>query len=635
MSRRAKSVGKRLLETCNLQSILDGPGGGDLLMLIVPVIVRTCATGARAMRAQSVLCRNIIDLEIMASMTSLNKGFELYQKAQYKLNALDTPRNSRRNGDPVDMTEAQIEERYQQDMALVTAQSDTMREFRQRVGDAFSEDVATGMCKAVRMQDCLNPHATPTTIYTIGCDTVHAYLAMATGRCEVCSHWGTRCLNHRFTFTLVPSGHRSSRLLFCRDKCVEGNCVIINPMSGESLSISARSPVSIVKNTELFKCILRHIGIPPPHSSAAIHKCMIPAQFTTRELLTEQRPMSVYERQNTRYWLFAHPTLPPRFSLCEKLAVPDHKIGMAKADVRRARDIQAQIEEYTRIMRLEKLMGDVNALLEEAGLSWCTGVSSVAEVDSLYPGVAKTVERILQTGPLGLSYQHALDYTFIPMVVKTIAMLVCDLRRHDQSLTGNNCASGRAYTYVTGLCSGEHPNLSLSSMVDKFNSDPLALEFHPDDWRSLVTAMHAFDAIQWNSLKIHTCVTRAVDAAAGAGWTIKIGGSDAHAVALTAHMTPPSLQAEYKDIATACETRLEELGLEADLPAVPSQAHIDAFVKDFERSDATSFLEVAARTMAYHAETRAMALDILTGANARAFINAVAGSELDVVGHRR
>ena len=114
------------------------------------------------------------------------------------------------------------------------------------------------------------------------------------------------------------------------------------------------------------------------------------------------------------------------------------------------------------------------------------------------------------------------------------------------------------------------------------------------------------------------------------GWTINIGGADAHAVTLTAQMTPPDSQAEYKAIASACEARLDELGLEAALPAVPSQAHIDAFVKDFEHSDAVNFLEVAAQTMAYHDETRAIALDILTGANTRAFINAVACSGLDV-----
>ena len=636
-----------------MPSILDGPGGGDLPMLIVPEIVRTCAFGARSLRVQSKQFRDAIDPEIVAFMTSLNEGFAQYQMFHRALVKCGVPRASRVASDPVDMTQAQIEERYQQDVLRVRAQEKGLHSFRERVAAVFTEDVAQGLCKAVTMVAQDDPHATSSTIYTIGFDTVHAYLAMAARRCEVCSHHGKRCLNHH-SFKLVPSGHRSSRILFCRDKCVDDNCVIINTMSCEPLSISSRSPMGIVKNAELFKCILRHVGITPPFSSAAISKRMGADRY---DALTEKTPVfappgedtvpardrRIYERQNTRYWLLAHPTLPPHFSLCEKLCVSAQKIEMATADVRRARDIQNQIDEYTRAMRLEKLMGDVNALLERAGLAR-NGFSNVAEVDSLYPGVAKTVEKMLQAGrERELSDQHALDSTFIPMVVKTIIMLVGDLRRHDQSLTGDNCASGRAYTYVTGLCSGEHPNLSLSSMVDKFNSDPLALKFQLDDWRSLVTAMHAFDALQWNRLKIHPCLPRADGQAGGSsdpfpsadpssrvGWTINIGGADAHAVTLTAQMTPPDSQAEYKAIASACEARLDELGLEAALPAVPSQAHIDAFVKDFEHSDAVNFLEVAAQTMAYHDETRAIALDILTGANTRAFINAVACSGLDV-----
>lgn len=637
----------------SLETLLCDAGGAALPALLAHVLVRVSAKAVASMRLQNKQFRAALDPEIIAFMVEYQSAFARAQRGnRYNVvHGIPEPHRSMAGSDPPDATDEQVRERFERETAAHNVAVYDIAYFRQLSSAVFSLDMTQSLIKSTVLAVNDNPRHTNDTVYELGCASVHTYLAMGNNRCQVCNPTGVRCLNTPMSFTRIPCGYANELLLFCSPRCVEAQSVQIDISSAASLVLPSRTPSGIVKNVALFKCILRHIGIGPPFYCQSMWTRMATHRDGQYLRQSMQAMVGMGGRQSPRYWLLPHSALPKQLSLCEALHVSSEKIEMAKRDISRAVDIQQRMDAQMNALRMEKLLGDVDAMIS---FKCADGVnlSTLKDIDNVYPGVKKTMERILTTcvkPDESIADHHALESSFMSVVLSTISSLVGPLRRQDQSLTGGNCASGHAYCYVTGLCSGDHPGLDLGTIASMV-SNPCAFDTQPvgtelAHWRRLVTAMHAFDAFRWNSVKLAWSPTSGQaggssdpvpdEGGGGLSWTIKIGGVGENAAIISAQMTPPRFSVEYKGILNECALRLDELDLEAELPPMPSQDSIDALTANAGDKDmaneARNFLEVVAQIMSFHHETRAMGLAFITNFNTPAFIEAVARSGLDVV----
>jgi len=646
MAARSRRVGKALMDTCNLEAVLSDPGGGDLGMLVAPAMVRASAKGSASMRLQNMMFKAAVDVEILVFMKEFQAAFEAAQLGQRFRIVNLFPKNERRASDTLGFTDAQVFERFEKEKQAWDAALGDVERFKEMASTVFHADLGSAMIKAVTLMSQEDPHYTPTRVYAVGVATVHFYLAVGNGRCEVCNCTGTKC--RRTGFTLVPSGHTTPRLLYCGQQCVEHRSVNLNMRSGISPFEGERTPKAVANNNTLLKHMLRHVGIPHPFSTPMLMKRMPQARFLTfdsplKEWCHHVLPLAA--RSAARYWLEPHPTLPRDFSIVSHLHIPNRKAVMARKDMERGLKISQEVEAFVEQKRMERLLGDVDNLLEEKGIAG-SGLNTVDDVDNMYPGVKRTIVRVL--GPSakakGDTGDHALDSCTVRTVINIICLMVGPLRRHDQQLTGGICASPQAYTYVTGLCSGESPRSAVVDISTAISAGSALDIMDLQGWRTWVTAMHAFDAIQWDKLFVFqgspsggaSGSSDPVDVENQPGWRLEIGGgggSGMGGAVIKAFFSGSGSQAFYKDMSQSCSQRLDELDMEADFPTVPSQQSIDAFIMGTDRQEGfamANFLEVVARTMAYHVETRAMALDILTANHTATFVSAVVEAGLDV-----
>ena len=657
MASRGRRVGKAPSDPCYLELMLAGPGGGDICMLMATALVRASAKGAASMRRQSKMFRAAIDFEILVFMKEFQVAFDAAQLGYHFPVGKRFPKNARRSSDTLGFTDAHVSKRFEQEKKAWDAALGDVERFKEMASRVFHVDLGAVMIKAITLMSQEDPYYTHTRLYAVGVDTVHFYLAVGNGRCEVCNCVGTKCL--RTGFTLFPSGHATPRLLYCGEQCVDKRSVNINMMAFRPLDVPSRTPKEVANNNVLLKAMLRHVGMPRPFDSDML---------MTR--MRRQRALGVPEfivtaRYDARYWLERHPTLPRDFPIVSYLNIPHSKAEMAKKDMERALKINKELDAFKEQKRLEKLMGHIDALLVEKGIPE-SGLSTVDDVNVDYPGVKNTIVHLLGR-PLPSKRgddEHALDSADILTVVDTVVMMVGPLRRHDQLLTGGRFASPHAYTYITGLCaSGPHGRRS--SYLSEYEQGLLDdapkvrgwLSAHKG-WHPWVTAMHAFDAIQWDKLFVtQTSPSRGsggssdpVDVENEPGrwshqavWRVKVGGGGGGGIGGVLIWSSYSRsheqrdQSYYQEMYQSCTARLDELGIEADLPEVPSQQSIDDFVgcpgsmDDHASGFATAnFLQLVARTMCYYVETRSMALDILTGNDRRSFVAAVAEAGLNV-----
>jgi hypothetical protein len=520
-----------------------------------------------------------------------------------------------------------------------------------------------------------NPDARQPKAYKLGDATVHAYASMAFKRCEVCGPLGKRCPKQwrsGGTFSCAPYAQGVTpdcmRLLCAPPECVAQQCFAWNVIALEPLKVSkdgrrGSTALSFSEyNNKLLESALRHCQVPYPVKCEALctrlsqpDRCLVSKsgvhldptgprvnQGYTGGMSVVARESHISERLGRIFWLHRHPSMPVNYSFEEKLRLSPHTMQLARNDIQRAEKRDRLVKVAILDANRKKLLGDVEALLESKEGLKSQNLCTVEALDAHFPGVQATINRILSTYNEG-ECEHALDVAFTCSLVNVAEMMAVDLRRYDQSFsTGGRVASGRAYSWITGLAIGLTPGVSLAEIANKLNDDPRILRYDHEEWRNYVTAMHVFDALQWDALKVEKRCAASAGMAGGSNdvmgshegnkvfYTIGIGTPEFN-LKVGAEVTYPGTRAEWVAIHASVEETLDKMGLEADLPGVPSQAQIDELQKpECEATFAVNWIEYMAQTMAYWPKTRPIGLDILTNYSVRGFVAAVGTNMIDL-----
>ena len=523
------------------------------------------------------------------------------------------------------------------------------------------------------------------TPYILGEQTVHAYAAMGMHRCEVCGPLGMACSRDKATFFHAPYAQGAKRehmrLLRCASECVGKQCMLWNCMSQHPLQTTTvvyRRAARVLEdhsqnNNNLLASALRHVSVPSPPSEGVLGKRMRPDDYdlVSKEGALFKRaagdvnvfyvgePANAEQARHSRwesqrridersmrvFWLATHPTMPATYSMQYKLRVPDSALVLARSDIKRQADHEASVAALVAQKHMEKLMADVHCLFATKPGLRAQNVTTIDEVDAFYPGAHATLKRILKTDR-DAPVEHALDLPFTRLFVSIVEMAMVDMRRMDQSLCpSGRTASGRAVAWLTGLSIGGIPGVSLQDVSGKLNDDPRTFRIKGEDdpmssWRLYVTTAHLFDALQWNNLTVTKRESGRAggsndpmpsDGASGTGiyYHIKIG-MGTQILDISSIVTYRNTRAEWIEIRDSAEKLCDECSLNAVLPAVPSQEHIDElFEFGNDATLATNWIEVMAQTLAFWPCTRAMALEVLTNFSTRGVMAAVHNSGVD------
>lgn len=652
----------------SLTDALNRPGGDAVPILVAPWIVRTSARGACSMRRQSKEWKLHVDAEILIFMREFNQRFKATYPASYRNMGMLRP--SMRPSYNSDAVAAAIRQ-WDHDQAAID-------KFTNAYAPVFGEAAVRGLFKKVQiaMQSDDNASAFPAAnaLYRVGEETVHFYSCFALNGCEVHGPRGEACCVPP-EMTLVPFSSASNRLLHAAPSCVFGMCAVLNVMSGNPLEAAQSKGLrSARQNNAFLEGMLRHAGATLPCTSHVLASRM--GDATYNELVEKNpgderatapvtaRPRNddgsgsdsgiedppafgnmgnsidpvlrrVAERCNRQVMLRPHPALPEAKTMQGMLRIPDACVALAQGDVLREEMHAAELEKATRAAATAKLMGDVDALLAAVPGSETWECRTLTAIDAVCLGTKATICRILGLDAMHNAPsprprkppKHPLDVPFIRTAINVIAYTMSSLRSMDAALMGGLRASADAYAFVTGLVSGNIPQIDLAEISSKLNCDAsgmddgsgATLEAH----RAIVMAMHAFDALQWDGVGISKrkpaagSSTDPIDTATGSGlkWTVTIGIEGQGGVRVSGNVDPPKRRAQWVQIRASCVQRLDDLDLEVEngLPHPPAQARIDELYKaDGAAREAISWLTTVAQTMAYHAATRAQALDVLT-----------------------
>jgi hypothetical protein len=525
------------------------------------------------------------------------------------------------------------------------------------------------------------------TPYILGDQTVHAYAAMGMRRCEVCGPLGMPCSRDKTTFFHAPYAQGAKRehmrLLRCASECVGKQCMLWNCMSQHPLQTTTvvyRRAARVLEdhsqhNNNLLASALRHVSVPSPPSEGVLGKRMRPDDYdlVSKEGALFKRAAGdvnvfgdgetanaeeanrrwrwesqrrIDERSMRVFWLATHPTMPATYSMQYKLRVPDSALVLARGDLKRQANHDADVATLVAQKHMEKLMADVHCLFATKPGLRAQNVTTIDEVDSFYPGAHATLKRILKTDR-DAPVEHALDLPFTRLFVSIVEMAMVDMRRMDQSLCPNGrTASGHAVAWLTGLSIGSIPGVSLQDVSGKLNDDPRAIRIKGGEdpmsvWRLYVTTAHLFDALQWNNLTVDKCEPSRAGGSndpmpsggttgTGIYYHIKIG-MGAQMLDIRSLVTYRNTRAEWISIRDSAQKLCDECNLNAILPAVPSQEHIDElFEFGNDATLATNWIEVMAQTLAFWPCTRAMGLEVLTNFSTRGVIAAVHDSGIDL-----
>lgn len=623
-----------------LDQILDGPGGGDVPMLIAPYVVRNSASGAAALRRQNKLFRTHVDREIPVFMKELQKLFEAAQTGHWHIQKHGTPHRLRHSIGEQNLTEDQLKRRYEKDVREYDAARASVDGFvavASRVfGRGFADAVMNNLSTLyLSDRDQPMPYSGEKRLYLLGTDSVHFYLAVATQRCEICNWYGNRCapcVNKIHALSLVPRGHQMPRLMHTRLSCIESCCVLISSAHSDPLKIdNGRVPNTIRGNNELLKRMLTQVGVPRPYpidELALRMRKVYNAPPGSQMLVTRGDSLGTLlpgtqclVQGALEYWLMPHPALPAKFSMVEKLGLED-VVEAARADIRRASKWDAKIAVLIHDQKKEKLIADFEALVStrcgvDTLLPSDPTIRTLAQLNTACPGIESMIRWIVGRAPNVNSADHFLELQHGNRAASVACGVFGTMRARDMAMTGT-CASAHAYSFVSGFCHREDglgmshdwglPSRELDARLSGLFTDLY-------DWDTFVTTMHVFDAIKWNRLSIttervelpprlfpeetHTNLT----------WHIELDGEGENRVTLSGGCRAiPTHSTRPQDLRKACCKRLDDLDLEADLPPVPAETSPE---RDVEMN--AWYKEVLAQTMAYHPETRAMALAILTG----------------------
>lgn len=500
--------------------------------------------------------------------------------------------------------------------------------------------------------------------------TVHAYLAMAGKHtCEL--HAGKKHCECSDTmgggFAFVPNCH--GLIMHCCESCIKEHSISISPSSGTP--IVPRSPRGTYNEgmRELCYAIMLQLGIQPPYLRDAIRQrigqevwqiklhnvygTMIgrrldrPNASHNLSFLVLDTPSTSQDRAGK----FRHRCAETFQSL---MNASKEQVGAAYAHIAQSDRLVDDMRLAQRSILKKHAMQQFNALLLQHGCQEGLAAVEFDDLAALLPGSAELVQRavlepIMDTPLEKMREAHVLSSPFTMRLLSACVLALGQLRRHDAQFSGRE-ASTYAYSYVTGMCAGKDASFCTKDISAQVNLDVCERGVSLECWRTLVTTMHVFDALDYTSIRVVECPVGEVSdfmrnyyggttphAGSVFKWSMDVGG-----LRLEGPMVTPTCREWYAEKKEAGEALLAGLGYRPEFVDVPSPRHFRVFVNDNLRMhcgedpcyDAAIKLLVhwfqhTAQHLCARPETRAIGLDILTGDMTRNLIKIVGASELD------
>lgn len=363
-----------------------------------------------------------------------------------------------------------------------------------------------------------------------------------------------------------------------------------------------------------------------------------------------------HARTNRSILMFNHPGLcKPGFDVNSTrvatlqllLGFNDYELALALSDVYEERKSEDETRAMVRRQHCALLLRQFSRLVSADANGAPMHDYSMETLDSLYPGVAQTVDVVLQRVDF-CKYEHVLDIGFVRELVRAIGLMTGPLAQNDEFMSGTR-ASGHAYCFVTGMSAGVLPDITPTMIAERLHLDPIeGANAATYDWLQIVNALWVFDAMYFRNCSIRkknaggVLAGQAGSSASGAAtsvtnafeWVVRLGEGD-ESVEIVGDYEPPITREDWINIrARVCE-RTNLLRWTANWPKVPSDLSIEQMgrnvtLQESKPARAINFLEITAQQLIYFPKTRAQGLEVLTGNNLRGFIEACGKATLNL-----
>jgi len=502
--------------------------------------------------------------------------------------------------------------------------------------------------------------------------TVHCFLAMAGKHaCEL--HAGRKHCECSGTigggFAYVPNGR--GLIMHCCEACIDEHSIILNPSSGTPIVPRSRKDPQNERMRELAHGILLQMGISPPYGRDSIRQQV--GSDAWQLYLNNPHHMMLGRRRHLdsssalRFLLLSHPSIDneSKTPATRALYTFQDLLHATKSNVAEAEN---HIFESDRLMDNLKLaqkqllrdhaIRQFNRLLTDHGVGEGITALTLEEAGDLLPGATELIERAVVQGMLEtplpqMREAHILSSPFTMRLLSAVVLGLGQLNRYDRSFSGCN-ASRFAYAYATGLCAGKDIAFNIRELSAQINIDVCEPGVSLRCWRSLVTTMHVFDAIDYQSIRVVQCPQEQImgymrDHYGGAipnngvvlQWSFDVGG-----VHIKGPVSAPLSRKWFEDKKESGETLLAGLNYAPAFRPVPNAVHFQTLSQkagDLDsgehRSESDAYekaikacigwFQHTAQHLCARPETRALGLDVLTGDSTRMLIKIVEEADLD------
>lgn len=502
--------------------------------------------------------------------------------------------------------------------------------------------------------------------------SVHTFLAMSGKHsCEVHAaraakgeRWMSACecastIGGAFTF--VPNGN--GLIMHCSERCLNQECIIINPSSGVPLIPRSRKDPQSERMLELSKALMLQKGVQPPYGRDPIRNLMgsdcwnAYVQAPHQDLLGRRQQLDATSA--LRYSLLDFPTIKAERAanrVCPSFQwltnIRDQTVVEAHSHIKAADDLDSALTQSQRNLLREHGVKQLNRLLREHGKMDGIDVS-VEDLANMLPGAQQLIDKAIldamaDTQRENIREANVLAAPFTMRILSACILALGSLRRMSESLSGNQ-PSNFAYSYITGLCAGKDASFSIRELSAQINLDLNESNVSMDEWRKAVTAMHVFDAIDYESITISEMPQEQIEGFMREhnGGAIPSGGLvlkyefDVGGLRLAGPCVAGTTRQWYEDKMYSASCILVENGFNPQLASVPTMSRfkhirwdIDSDMGDehANREAIACFVhwfQWNAQHLCGRPETRAIGLDILTGDSTRSLIKIVGESELD------
>ena len=437
-------------------------------------------------------------------------------------------------------------------------------------------------------------------------------------RCELCGDHILLCTSN---FNILPF---TRRVLFASFDCLVDRCCLINECG------TATNPYKLQENDQRAGSILAsvHEQLRVAYGEPVLS---LDAHYLRRTLKNNNAHMHelfakvTYGRFHFLFvWPHAHPSVPRGYALQERLKLSQAQVNLVKASATRLECEKAKVAEAAWNAYKERLMLNLD---DQIATSRLAPFGDSAGVDRELPGFLDACRILTYTGPWNKEserktgwFKNVMDASGMYDLIATAEGILCQLRARDER--GGERASPYAYSFLSGIPSalfglrkrnergffGDIQSIHAALRRTLEQKAVLNSYYSSADegiWGAYTIALHAFDALSWESLTMQSTDRT---------WCAALGDQK-----IVGGCTPTvHLVSTVEHIATAA---LFDLGID---PSAVALALRENNGQPAYQDCCISNRETVARMLCFHPGSRALGITLLIGNEVTRFVYAVA-----------